>query len=191
MRDFLNAFGNSFVTAMSGLFSIIFWAVAAVGEALSFPVSVRVGFIFAAAGSMYYAAFLVWKGEVEKRKVLETRIAELEDKETSHRAELHRAQTADPHLNALRHEVQRRIEQFRALQNRAATGSATPAEKLYLLEEDTYMYLRKHIPAYLRFEGEYPIPTSWGNGEMVSSDEALQRCSARIARLTEVLTMLG
>jgi len=84
MRELIGALRYSWLTAMSGLSSVIFWAVAALGEAFSFSVSVRVGLIFCGAASTYYAAYRIWK---DANTVVKEAKRELEIT----RIELHRA----------------------------------------------------------------------------------------------------
>src|SRR4051794_18171042 len=64
MRAYLRALLASWGSTMSGAASIILWLTSAILETVgSAPVSVRLGFIIAAFGSLFYASYRVWKKE--------------------------------------------------------------------------------------------------------------------------------
>lgn len=83
MRDFFRAFCESWLTFMSGIASVGFWLVSAVAEGLNYPISVRVGFIAAAAISTFIASYRVWlhatKTAAERITTLAAKVTELQE----------------------------------------------------------------------------------------------------------------
>jgi hypothetical protein len=64
VRDFLKAFGKSWLTAMSGILSVVFWGASAILAPFNIPVSVHIGFILAAALGLVFASFRVRRNAV-------------------------------------------------------------------------------------------------------------------------------
>ena len=98
MREFFAAFYESWLTFMSGLASVAFWFISAVLEGTSIPVSIRIAFIVAAACSMYYASYRVWKHATktatQRMLTLETELAGLRALLSNEKEQLAESNTA-------------------------------------------------------------------------------------------------
>ncbi len=212
MRDFFQAFWDNWLTFMSGFASVSFWLVSAILESTTIPVSVRIGFIAAAACSMYYASYRVWKSttdrgnkriaEVEaKFDTLQAQISSkeseiamlkraIEEERVAHEEKLRRALAADPERNAIRLTIQKFIGRFKEMANQANANQIL-VDELFTLEDNADKFLKRRLPFYEHFADDYPIVNSWGRGQTIHGSEVYRRCLDRVSKLNQVLELLS
>jgi hypothetical protein len=90
------------------------------------------------------------------RKVEQLQL-ELTSKRESHRQELHRAQTSDPHRCAMRRRINEYLAKFKVMEEAAGHGQGISAKGLYTLESEAHDYIKRHLPAHDGFEADFPI----------------------------------
>jgi hypothetical protein len=101
------------------------------------------------------------------------------------------ARNCDPERNMIRDEIQRFISAYRAVLDGYARGERKSPLEIARIDMDAQNYLKQSCPRYTRFTQDYPIRSTSTTGEVMEPHEALSHCKARIARLEEVLKLVG
>jgi hypothetical protein len=131
-------------------------------------------------------------GEIsELRTQLQEKELTFEKEKQALRVEIEKARNCDPKRNMIRRELHVYIARFRAFVEEVSKGQRKSPLDLSRIELDANNYLKQHFPEYTHFADGFPIVQNSTSGAVLQPHEALPQCAARIARLEEVIGLLG
>jgi hypothetical protein len=193
MIAFLKAYFGNWLSAMSGIVSVLLWDLSAILTPLDVPVAVHIGFIIGAAMSMLFASYWVWsKTNADSNKAIADASNKQADRETywsdkyqsleKRTKELEERLNSDPSRQAIRLELGQFIDVFDGARKAAAKGEEVEAH-IFQFDNQVRHYIGYHIPEYRSYEDNIGVRGAWKEGYLLKPDEALSLCEDRLSQL--------
>lgn len=182
---------------MSGIISASLWEVSAVLARFDVPVPVHIGFIVAAALSMFFGSYWAWNQAVtegdkavaeanRKSAERESELAEKLESAEKRIRDLENRLNSDPRRCAIRTEISGFIARLEQLKQDALAGKINLASEVYPLDHAVRRYLQEYCPEYRGYEGGFPISDSYSNGLRIDGCDVVRRCDDRLAKLRTI-----